>query len=162
MKKDMLSENEWKQLCNHFLSELAKSATRGHGSVQRAANAIGVRKQRISGMRSDNAVGDKVSWIRMLFYKVGLSDKEAQRFLSNPNVVIKSIDAHPVTDEMYESLKNLYSENELSGWFKILLNKRKIETDFKISLKALDRDLAKKSIHDKKNKKAKNKKVKKK
>ena len=153
MKKDKLSEPEWTRLCNHFLSELAKSATRGHGAVQKAADAIGVRKQRISGMRSNNAIGNKVSWIRMIFYKTGLPDKEAKKILSNPNIVIKSIDSPSVTDEMYESLKNLYSENELVGWFKILLSKRKIEKNLKISLRALDKAPKKKSLSGKATKK---------
>ena len=145
MKKNRLSEAEWKQLCNHFLSELAKSATRGRGAVQKAANAIGVRKQRISGMRSNDAIGDKVSWMRMIFYKTGLSDQEAKKILSSPNVVIKGIDSPSVTDEMYESLKNIYSENELAGWFKILLSKRKIEKDLQVSVRALDKTPRKKS-----------------
>ena len=140
MVKGKLSDDEWKQLCNHFLSELAKSATHGRGSVQKAADAIGVRKQRISAMRSYDAVGDKTSWIRMICYKAGLSDQEAKNILSNPNIVITTIDSPSPVDEMYESLKKLYSKNELAGWFKLLLSKRKIEKDFKVSLSALDTD----------------------
>ncbi len=145
MKKDKLTEAEWKKLCNHFLSELAKSATRGRGGVQKAADAIGVRKQRISSMRSDEAIGDKVSWIRMLFYYAGLSDTEAKKILENPNIVIKGVDTPSPIDEMVESLKNTYTENELAGWFKILLSKRKIEKDLKVSLKASDKEPSKKA-----------------
>lgn len=140
MKKEKkLAELEWKRLVNHFLSEIAKSATRGRGGVQKAADTIGVSKQRISDMRSAEAIGDKISWIRMLFYKAGLNDSEAKKILKHPNIVIKKIDSPSPIDEMYESLKNLYSENELAGWFKLLLSKYKVEKDLKISFRALDK-----------------------
>jgi len=99
MKEKKLSEGEWKRLVNHFLSELAKSATRGRGGVQQAANTIGVSKQRISDMRSSEAIGDKISWTRMLLYKAGLGDADAKKILEHPNIVIKNIDSPSAVDE---------------------------------------------------------------
>ncbi|MCY4643046.1 MAG: hypothetical protein OXB88_00345 [Bacteriovoracales bacterium] len=150
MRNRKLTQAEWKRLGNRFLSEIAKSATRGRGGAQRAADALGVSKQRISGMRTKEAVGDKIIWIRMLFLKLGLSDAEARKMLEHPNLFIKKIDSPSILDETFESLKNLYTENELIGWFKLLLSKRRVEKDLKISVRVVDKASSSKKTSKKK------------
>ena len=137
MAKKALTEAQWTSLTNHFLSEIAKSSTHNWGDVQKVANRLKMTKQRISGMRSPKAVGDKVSWVRMLFYKAGISDSEAKKILQNPYIVIKEIGSPSFADEMFGKLKSLYSENELVGYLKLLLAKRQIEKDLEISIRVL-------------------------
>ena len=135
MSKKELTELEWKQLTNSFLSEIAKSATRNWGGVQKVADKLKMPKQSISGMRSPKAIGNKVSWTRMLFYKAGISDTEAKKILQNPHIVIKEIESPSFVDEIFGKLKNLYSENELVGYLKLLLAKRQIEKDLEVSIR---------------------------
>ena len=142
--KIKLTKEEWKTLVNYFLSEVAKSATRGKGGAQKAATSLGVSKQRISDMKSRQAFGDKVGWTRMLLYKLEVPDSEAIRILQNPHTVTKKkIGSLSPLEEMFEMLRNLYSENELAGWFKLLISKRKVEKDLKVSLRAVDKSRSK-------------------
>ena len=151
MKKDKLTKEEWKTLVNYFLSERAKSATRGQGGAQKVATSLRVSKQRISSMKSRQAFGDKVGWARMLFYEAGVSDSEARKILQNPHTAIKKAVHFPSPlDEMFEKLKNLYSENELAGWLRLLISKGKVEKDLGVSVRAFCRT---QSQHSKKHRK---------
>lgn len=149
-----LSTAEWNQLCNKFLSELTQSVTNDRGGAKKMSEALGIEKQRISRMRSPKATGNKVTWIRLVFYKMGISDIQAKKILSNPNIAFnKGLEAHlsPI-DELYGSLRRIYSDNELAGWFKLLLSKRKIENELSISVTVKKKTSVKKVMTKRKKK----------
>jgi len=131
-----LSEQEWDRLVRNFFKEIARSATRGRGGPQKLADAIGLSKQAISDLRGGRSVGRVVSNVRMLFFKAGIPDADAKKFLQNPNIVIKGLDSPSPIDSLMEELKNVYSENELLAWLRLLLSKKIVEREVGIGLKA--------------------------
>jgi len=136
MAEKQLTEQEWDRLVRNFFKELARSATRGRGGAQKLADAIGLSKQAISDLRGGRSVGRVVSNVRMLFYKAGIPDADAKKFLQNPNIVIKGLDSPSPVDSLVEELKNVYSENELLAWFRLLLSKKVVENEVGVGLKA--------------------------
>lgn len=136
MAEKQLTEQEWDRLVRNFFKEIARSATRGRGGAQKLADVIGLSKQAISDLRGGRSVGRVVSNVRMLFYKAGIPDADAKKFLQNPNIVIKGLDSPSPVDSLVEELKNAYSENELLAWLRLLLSKKIVENEVGVGLKA--------------------------
>ena len=67
---------------------------------------------------------------RMFFHKAGLSDQEAKKILENPKIILSNIDL------LVEELKDLYQPNELSAWLRLLIDKKTIEGNLSITVKA--------------------------
>lgn len=74
----------------------------------------------------------------MLFLLAGISDAQAKNILENPESLVKNLESGPASpvDNMFLELRNLYSENELAAWLKLLISKRTVEQNIGISIKA--------------------------
>ncbi|MGE0527389.1 MAG: hypothetical protein AB7P49_10030, partial [Bdellovibrionales bacterium] len=51
-------------------------------------------------------------------------------------VMIQNLESPSALDKLVFELKNLYSENELAAWFRLLISKRVVEKDLGIEVKA--------------------------
>lgn len=136
MSQRPLSSKEWEDLVRSFCKEITRSVTRKRGDVGRIAKLLGLKQQSISDMRSGRITGSVVVNIRLFFHKAGIPDQEAKRFLEHPQLMIQNLESPSALDKLVFELKNLYSENELAAWFKLLISKRVVEKDLGIEVKA--------------------------
>jgi len=131
-----MSSKEWEDLVRNFCKEVTRSVTRKRGDVGQIAKLLGLKQQSISDMRSGRITGSVVVNIRLFFLKAGIPDHEAKRFLEHPQLMIQNLESPSSVDKLVFELKNLYSENELAAWFKLLISKRVVEKDLGIEVKA--------------------------
>lgn len=131
-----MTSEEWEDLVRNFCKEITRSVTRNRGDVGRIAKLLSLKQQSISDMRSGRITGSVVVNIRLFFLKAGIPDHEAKKFLENPQMMIQNLETPSAVDKLVFELKNLYSENELAAWFKLLISKRVVEKDLGIEVKA--------------------------
>lgn len=136
MSQKQMTPEEWEDLVRSFCKEITRSVTRKRGDVGRIAKLLGLKQQSISDMRSGRITGSAVINIRLFFLKAGIPDSEARKFLEHPQVMIQNLETPSALDKLVFELKNLYSENELAAWFKLLISKRVVEKDLGIEVKA--------------------------
>jgi len=136
MSQRPMSSKEWEDLVRNFCKEVTRSVTRKRGDVGQIAKLLGLKQQSISDMRSGRITGSVVVNIRLFFLKAGIPDHEAKRFLEHPQLMIQNLESPSSVDKLVFELKNLYSENELAAWFKLLISKRVVEKDLGIEVKA--------------------------
>lgn len=139
MSAKQMTSDEWDLLVQNFCKEITRSVTRQHGDVSRIAKLLGLKQQSISDMRTGRITGSVVVNVRLFFLKAGIPDTEARKFLENPQFMIQSLESPSPIDNLVFELKNLYSENELSAWFKLLISKRIVEKNLGIEVKARDK-----------------------
>lgn len=115
-----------------------RSLTRNRGDATKVAKVLGLQRATISDIRTGRSSGSATVNLRMLFMLAGISDSEARKILENPQLLLKDIESGPASqiDNLFLELKNLYSENELAAWLKLLISKRNVEIDLGVSLKA--------------------------
>lgn len=131
-----MTPEDWEELVRSFCKEITRSVTRKRGDVGRIAKLLGLKQQSISDLRSGRITGSVVVNIRLFFLKAGIPDHEARKFLEHPQMVIQNLETPSPLDKLVFELKNLYSENELAAWFKLLISKRTVEKDLGIEVKA--------------------------
>ncbi|MGE3680233.1 MAG: hypothetical protein AB7G93_00815 [Bdellovibrionales bacterium] len=136
MSQKTMTPEEWEELVRNFCKEITRSVTRKRGDVGRIAKLLGLKQQSISDMRSGRITGSVVVNIRLFFLKAGIPDNEARKFLEHPQVMIQNLETPSALDKLVFELKNLYSENELAAWFRLLISKRVVEKDLGIEVKA--------------------------
>ena len=136
MSQKNLSSEEWEALVRNFCKEITRSVTRKRGETQRIAQLLGITPSSLSDMRAGRITGSVVVNLRLFFLKSGVPDQEAKRFLEHPQAMIQNLETPSALDKMVVELKNLYSENELAAWFKLLISKRVVEKDLGIEVKA--------------------------
>lgn len=136
MSQKSLTPDEWEELVRNFCKEIARSVTRQRGEPRKIAKLLGLKPSSISDIRTGRNIGSVVVNLRLFFLKAGIPDHEAKRFLEHPQVIIQNLETPSALDKLVFELKNLYSENELAAWFKLLISKRTVEKDLGIEVKA--------------------------
>lgn len=136
MSHKTLTPEEWEDLVRNFCKEIARSVTRKRGETRRIAKLLGLRPSSISDIRTGRITGSVVVNVRLFFIKAGIPDNEAKKFLEHPQAMIQGLETPSAVDKLVFELKNLYSENELAAWFKLLISKRVVEKDLGIEVKA--------------------------
>ena len=136
MSQKQMTPEEWEDLVRNFCKEITRSVTRKRGDVVRVAKLLGLKQQSISDMRTGRITGSSVVNVRLFFLKAGIPDHEARKFLEHPQAMIQNLETPSPLDKLVFELKNLYSDNELAAWFKLLISKRKVEKDLGIEVKA--------------------------
>lgn len=136
MSNKQLTQQEWDGLARDFCKEITRSLTRNHGDVRRIAKLLSLEPGTISDMRKGRSIGSVVVVMRLFFLKAGIPDHEAKKFLDNPQFLIKNLETPDGNDKLYQELKNIYSDNEVAAWLRLLISKRLVEKDLGIEVKA--------------------------
>lgn len=136
MNQKTLTPEEWEDLVRNFCKEIARSVTRERGEARRIAKLLGLTPSSLSDIRTGRITGSVVINVRLFFMKAGIPDHDAKKFLEHPQAMIQSLETPSAVDKLVFELKNLYSENELAAWLKLLISKRVVEKDLGIEVKA--------------------------
>lgn len=151
---DKLTSEQWEELVRGFLKKLLFSITKNRGDSVLLAKAIDKSMSFLAEMKSSGA-GTVVTWIRVMAYKAGLSDKKAQQLLENPVRIFRNIEPPSLIEELFAKVKARYSEDEIIGWLKLLLTKFEIEDKLGLTIRVASKKTSKKSNVVQKSKKKK-------
>lgn len=136
MNHKPMTPEEWEELVRNFCKEITRSVTRNRGDTGRIAKLLDLNQSTVSDLRTGRITGSAVVNIRLFFLKAGIPDHEAKKFLEHPQMMIQNLETPSALDKLVFELKNLYSENELAAWFKLLISKRVVEKNLGIEVKA--------------------------
>lgn|SRR5665647_571654 len=138
MANKELTSKEWEEYVKKFWQEVIRSLTRERGEATKLAKALCLQRATISDIRTGRSSGSSTVNLRMLFMLAGIPDYDAKKILENPQLLVKNLESGLTSqvDNLFFELKNLYSENELAAWLKLLISKRNVEKNIGVSLKA--------------------------
>ncbi len=126
MRKNSLSDKEWNKLVSNFLKEILTFHANNHGELVKLAKTVSKSKSTLTYMKK-NGKGQIVTWVRILFYTIGINDLKAQKILESPKALFKGIKEPPVIDILVEKLKEIYDEKHLATLFRMMIKKGVVE-----------------------------------
>ncbi len=133
--EDVLTDADWEQLVRHLIQNIAQRATRNRGSTVTVARATNLSLSAIAQMKGTGKAGP-VSFIRVAMHLAGLTDKQAKYILQNPSFILKNLGPSSELENLFNEIRQYYSDNELAAWLKLLKSKHQVEKELGITVKA--------------------------
>ena len=113
-------------------SDLAKKITAERGSILKAAEHLGKTRSSIEKMKMSGS-GSVTTWARLIALHFGVGNDDLVRMIKNLGAPHSETDSK--LDDLYSELKKFYTHQELAGWFKLMRDKGRIESDLGIRIK---------------------------
>lgn len=132
---EKLTDEEWENLVRSFIQTIARLATRNPGAATKLAKATNLSKSAVAQMKNSGKAST-TSFIRVASHLAGLDDQKTKDLLDNPGAILKNLEPMDEVLELFYSVREYYSDNELLAWLKLLHSKGKVENDLGISIKA--------------------------
>lgn len=137
MDYSSISEQEWNELAREFAKKYARSVLPDKGDNIRAAEVLNMSISSVEQMKISGK-GSIKTWFKLMAFDANISPVELKNLVNSASTIFKNSKPMSDIENQFEKLKENFSSNELSAYFRLLLSKKEIEKSFQVKINISD------------------------